>query len=56
MTHDDILHEELLKKGQNKYSTLKKVRCSLVMRCCVKDVPQIKAGSTEARISFFEQL
>ena len=26
MTHDDILHEELLKKGQNKYSTLKKVK------------------------------
>ena len=25
MTHDDILHEEILKKGQNKYSTLKKV-------------------------------
>ena len=25
MTHDDILHEELIKKGQNKYSTLKKV-------------------------------
>ena len=24
MTHDDILHEEILKKGQNKYSTLKK--------------------------------
>ena len=25
MTHDDILHEEIIKKGQNKYSTLKKV-------------------------------
>lgn len=25
MTHDDILHEQILKKGQNKYSTLKKV-------------------------------
>ncbi|XP_065889680.1 merlin-like isoform X2 [Dysidea avara] len=40
MTRDDILHEENLKKGQNKYSTLRK----------------IKSGSTEARISFFEQL
>ena len=25
MTHDDILHEEIIKRGQNKYSTLKKV-------------------------------
>ena len=58
MTHDDILHEQLLKKGQNKYSTLKKVRClAMYYLCCsIGCIHQIKAGSTEARISFFEQL
>lgn len=36
----DQLHEEQLRNGENKYSTLKKV----------------KSGSTKARVAFFEEL
>lgn len=56
MTRDDILHEENLKKGQNKYSTLRKVILFYSGLKIHYVTRQIKSGSTEARISFFEQL
>ncbi|XKL64548.1 hypothetical protein PGB90_004634 [Kerria lacca] len=47
----DIIHDEQIRMGENKYSTLKRL-FSFPLGCTI----EVKSGSTKSRVAFFEEL
>ena len=59
LTHNDHLHEEIIRLGSNKRTALEKVCmfASLLTLCYTHTLPsQSKSGTHRARIAFYEEL